>query len=52
METIVPRNVTPERVLLWIAQINDEEYSWMVLQMMHTRNYPYKSSDTSAPIHD
>ena len=48
----MPTNVTPERVLLWIAQINDEEFTAMTLQTLHKYNYPYKSSDTSAPIHD
>lgn len=44
--------ITQERLALYIAQINDPEFTMMVLQFLHTSNYPYKSSDTSAPIYD
>ena len=44
--------ISKERLILYLAQINDEEFTMMILHMMHTRSYPYKSSDTSVPVRE
>lgn len=36
-------DMTPTKLALIVAQINDEEFSRAILQMMHLMSYPVRS---------